>query len=291
MDLATKRPAITRRPATLLMLALSVFVVASLASATSAFAHDTQICISLNPPTADNQLPEQSSHTVTATVTKTTQFSGSMDPNVYCNDPQVTKVPAGAGLTVYFNVLSGPNVGAQGTGVTDANSQATFTWSSSVSGTDTVEAYTAMEYDDETGLPTYDPAHQAFGDIAWDSAVKNWLPPVTPPEVPTVAPSGLPDTTMAVSKKCQSKKFSISASSSGTVSKYVLQIDGKTVATSKGSTGTKKFTVNSGKYSPGTHSIKLTTTFTNGSKVVKTGKFKRCAIRTTARRINPNFTG
>ena len=55
--------------------------------------------------------------------------------------------------------------------------------------------------------------------------------------------------------------------------------------------GAKTFTINSGKYAAGTHTIKLITTFSNGTKVVKTGKFKRCAIRTTSRRISPNFTG
>ena len=38
-----------------------------------------------------------------------------------------------------------------------------------------------MEYDDETGLPLYDPTAEVPGDIAWATAVKNWLPPVTPP--------------------------------------------------------------------------------------------------------------
>lgn len=284
---ATNRPAFAHRHATVIMLALSVVIVASLAGPTSALAHDTQICISVNPPTADNQLPEQSSHTVTATLTKTIKFSGSMNPAVYCNDPAVEKVPAGAGLTVYFVVTAGPNAGAKGTSLTDANGQATFTWTSTVAGTDTVEAYTSMEYDDETGLPLYDPTAEVPGDIAWASAVKNWLPPVTPSVVSAVAP----ETTFVVAKKCLTKKFTVSASSSPNVVKYVLQIDGKTVATSKGAAGAKNFTINSGKYSAGTHSIKLITTFSNGTKIVKTGKFKRCEIRTSSRHISPNFTG
>ncbi|MGH2905184.1 MAG: hypothetical protein ACRDKI_00260 [Solirubrobacterales bacterium] len=290
MHSAQTRPLFARRTIALL-LALFSAAIAMLAGATSAFAHNTQICLTLNPPTATNQLPQQSSHTVTATLTKTLQYSGSNDPDVYCNDPEVTKVAAGAGLTVYFDVMSGPNAGAKGSGVTDANGQATFTWSSSNAGTDVVEAYTAMEYDDQTGLPLWDPVTIPNGSVSWASASKIWLPPTTP-----VTPQGAPDSALSVSKKCQSRKFTIKSSyTNGTATKFVLQVDGKTVktTTSGGSSdsGSKSFTIDSGKYSSGTHSIKLTTYFSDGTRVVKTGKFKRCAVRTTARRISPNFTG
>jgi hypothetical protein len=190
---------------------------------------------------------------------------------------------------VYFHVTDGPNAGAGGTGVTDANGQATFTWTSSTPGTDTIEAYTAAENETD-GSPSFIEGDPQLGQgaVAWTSAVKNWLPPVTPP----VTPSGVPDTALAISKKCQSKKFKITASSTGgTPTSYTLQVDGKTVSKVKSTSGTKTFTINSGNYSAGTHSIKLTTYFSNGSSVVKTGKFKRCAVRTTARRISPNFTG
>jgi hypothetical protein len=209
---------------------------------------------------------------------------GGEDPAVYCNDPQVTYTPV-AGANVNFYVTDGPNIDTTGTGVTDANGNATFSWSSSTAGTDTIKAWLDFA------------GYEADGQkVDWvevvATAVKNWLPPLTPPAgPPVVTPSGLPDTTLAVSKKCQSKKFKVNASSTANVTKYVLQIDGKTVVTSKGASGAKTFTINSGKYSAGTHTIKLTTTFSDGTKVVKTGKFKRCAIRTTARRISPNFTG
>jgi hypothetical protein len=50
-----------------------------------------------------------------------------------CGDPL-------QGATVTFTVLSGPNAGTTGTAVTDANGNASFTYSSTLTGTDTLEA-------------------------------------------------------------------------------------------------------------------------------------------------------
>jgi hypothetical protein len=282
---AHSRPAHVRRPLFVLILALSVMVVASLASATSAFAWSNQLCIALDPATANNQLPEDSTHTVTATVTERAGYGGD-DPAKYCNDPEVTYTPK-AGVQVFFYITDGPNANLSGNGVTDANGHATFSWSSSVAGTDSISAWLEVAGYEQDGTPVDWVKPTAY-------AVKNWLPPIVPPN-PPVTPAGVPDTTLVVSKKCQSKKFKISSShSNGTVTKYVLQVDGKTIKTvtpSTSDTATKTFTIDSGKYDAGSHSIKLTTTFSNGSKVVKNGTFKRCAVRTTARRISPNFTG
>lgn len=74
--------------------------------------------IDLSPTSATNDVG--ASHTVTATVKE--------------NDTPVV------GTTVTFTVTSGPNAGLTGTDVTDASGQATFTYSSSVAGTDTIEA-------------------------------------------------------------------------------------------------------------------------------------------------------
>lgn len=76
--------------------------------------------ITLTPATATN--PVGTSHTVTATV---------LDP---------TGSPV-AGVTVTFAVTSGPDAGATGTGVTNSNGQATFTYSNTGgAGTDTIVA-------------------------------------------------------------------------------------------------------------------------------------------------------
>ena len=89
--------------------------------------------------------------TVTSTtVTKT--WTGA--PNIVLNPASATN-PTGAnhvltatatdgapavGVTVTFNVVSGPNVGVTGTGTTNASGDATFSYTSSVTGTDTIQA-------------------------------------------------------------------------------------------------------------------------------------------------------
>jgi uncharacterized repeat protein (TIGR01451 family) len=74
--------------------------------------------IDLAPTSATNDVG--ASHTVTATVAE--------------NSTPVV------GTTVTFTVLSGPNAGLTGTGVTDSAGQASFTYSSALAGTDTIEA-------------------------------------------------------------------------------------------------------------------------------------------------------
>jgi len=73
----------------------------------------------LSPDTATN--PVGASHTVTATV----------------SDANGSPV---ANQLVSFNVVSGPNSGVNGSASTNASGQATFTYSSAVAGTDTIQA-------------------------------------------------------------------------------------------------------------------------------------------------------
>jgi hypothetical protein len=80
----------------------------------------------LSPSSATN--PVGSSHTLTATV----------------QDQAGHPVP---GVTVTFTVTSGPNAGVTGTAVTGADGKATFTYSSSVAGTDHIVA----SFHDATG--------------------------------------------------------------------------------------------------------------------------------------------
>ena len=75
------------------------------------------IC-SLTPPLATNDVG--ATHTVTATVT-------------------TNGIPA-VGVTVNFDVISGPNVGASSNNVTDGGGQASFSYSSITTGTDTIQA-------------------------------------------------------------------------------------------------------------------------------------------------------
>lgn len=101
--------------------------------------------IVLTPATATN--PPGTSHTVTATVRDQT---GALLPD----------------RTVTFSVTAGPNAGAGGTDVTDANGQATFTYTSNgQTGTDTIVA----SFVDSTETTRS------------DTATKTWGVPTSPP--------------------------------------------------------------------------------------------------------------
>ena len=105
--------------------------------------------IVLTPGTATN--PPGTSHTVTATV----------------RDQASAVLP---GVTVTFSVVSGPNAGAGGTGVTDVNGQATFTYTSNgLTGTDSIQA----SFVDATQTTRS------------DTATKIWGVPSASPSAPT----------------------------------------------------------------------------------------------------------
>jgi len=76
--------------------------------------------LTLTPASDINLIP--GSHTVTATVRNTQN-----------NNPV-------SGVMVNFEIISGPNTGLTGSGTTDVNGQVTFTYSSSTTGTDTIQA-------------------------------------------------------------------------------------------------------------------------------------------------------
>ncbi len=71
--------------------------------------------------------PSSQTHSVGETATVTATLTNS------CNEPL-------SGVAVNFQVTSGPNNGLPGTGVTDSNGQATFTYSSTQPGTDQLQA-------------------------------------------------------------------------------------------------------------------------------------------------------
>ena len=85
--------------------------------------------VGLSPPTAVNTLPDDDTHTVTA------HAEGPCAPEP-CTGADVP------GATVNFEVLTGPNAGAAGSDVTDANGNATFTYVNTTAtvGTDTIQA-------------------------------------------------------------------------------------------------------------------------------------------------------
>lgn len=75
--------------------------------------------------------PPSQSHGVTETASVTATYTNSGGPT--CGQPL-------SGAAVDFKVTAGPNAGTTGTGVTDVNGMATFSYSSVTTGTDTVEA-------------------------------------------------------------------------------------------------------------------------------------------------------
>jgi hypothetical protein len=108
--------------------------------------------ITLGPATADNELTAGTEHTVTATI-----VAGDYGPV--------------AGVPVEFEIISGPNAGLTGSGVTDAAGEVDFTWNPggigpSYIGTDTVVAW----FTNDDGSVTY----------GRDIATKDWVD-TTPP--------------------------------------------------------------------------------------------------------------
>ncbi len=121
--------------------------------------------IDLQPKTATNELMPDATHTVVATLT-----AGSYGPV--------------AGVPIEFSVLSGPNAGKSGSGTTDANGQASFTYgpgatvSPAYLGTDTIQA----SFTNGDGSVVY----------GSDTASKTWVD-TTPPVITcdqTVNPAG-----------------------------------------------------------------------------------------------------
>jgi hypothetical protein len=113
--------------------------------------------LSLTPPTATNPLGQ--THTVTA----------------YVTDQYLNPIP---GVSVDFEITSGPNAGATGTATTDSDGFATFSWTSSTVGTDTVTATimnAAGATVEATAEKTWVPGNQIpegpFGTIALSTAM------------------------------------------------------------------------------------------------------------------------
>jgi len=82
------------------------------------------------------------------------------------------------GIVLFFYITSGPHAGVNGNDTTDANGQATFTYTGTTEGTDTIEA----SFSDFYGRTTTS-----------NSVTKTWEAPATP--LPTPSPSPSPETT------------------------------------------------------------------------------------------------
>jgi hypothetical protein len=216
-------------------------------------------------------------------------------------------------LTTNFKAVSGPNAGLTESHPLDAAYTANHTYSSQLAGTDTWQATIELpavcyvDWEEYYGWEGELPAgcewvgeqcveeHYYCDDAivsptvtltSNDSAIL-WVNLPAPP----VEVQRDPSVSIAASKRCHTpNKFRVRPSAAnGQVASMTLYVDGKKVRTVNGST--EAFTINGSKYGPGSHSIKLVTTFTNGKKVTTTTTFNRCKARSVAKRTQPRFTG
>jgi len=116
--------------ATLIGAALCLAVMGAVAPLAQARKISTTHSTLLGPPSATN--PIGTNHTLTATVLVHTE---NCDPD----GPPPSSLPE-SGVNVKFEVVSGPNQGLTGSGVTNAQGHATFTYTSQVTGTDVLIA-------------------------------------------------------------------------------------------------------------------------------------------------------
>lgn len=293
-----ERPRIGRIALSLILAAVSLFAIASSASAVTVsippylYGTTEDLCtLDLTPKTAT--LPTGSQHTVVATVSSiipqppvafTTREANLSDVIAACVNGDISAL---ADVGVNFTVTSGPNAGKTGVGKLDATGKAYFSYAGMTAGTDTIEA--ALALPDICDSPVRLVEIQPECPIATltDTATVTW----EAPPVPVVAQAAAPDPSVSVSsrKRCVSGKFHVSPTySNGTVKTSTLFIDSRKVATK---TGTSPFTINAKSYKEGKHNVELVTVFTNGKAASKFASFSRCKVRVAARRITPKFTG
>ncbi|MGB2716768.1 MAG: Ig-like domain-containing protein [Vicinamibacterales bacterium] len=206
--------------------------------------------ITLSPPSATNTVGQN--HTVTATVRDN------------LGNPL-------AGKTVTFTVISGPNAGKTGAGTSDASGHATFTYTSSVAGTDQIQA----SFDANEGTSPADIRQS-------NTVTKTW--------VAAVVTTGKPAAKASIRggrKRCT--RTTASARVSGqNISTVTYSLDGKRIKKAKGNK--TSVTVNAKRLKSGTHRITARITFTGatGAKAqTKRVSFVRCARRAA----RPKFTG
>lgn len=215
--------------------------------------------IKLAPPEATNYVG--SPHTVTATVVRHPEVTDSSEPAV--------------GVTVTFKVIDGPNAGLTGTAVTDSSGVATFTYTSSATGVDTIEA-TFMDQRERTQRS--------------NRVTKTWINPPPPAAEPTVTPLATPTASIAAYARCSSRVLRVRPQyAGGTPDSASLYVDSKLVKKVLSSTPT--FVINTKRYRAGSHRIRVDVSYPTGQKATARGSFSKCRARTAQRKVSPNFTG
>ncbi|WP_246275882.1 PEF-CTERM sorting domain-containing protein [Methanolobus zinderi] len=159
-------------------LILTLLVVAMLAVPAVAIENGNDIpeiaTLYLSPESATNIVGE--THVLTAKLTWN-QINGDVLANFDGNDG----IP---GQTVIFKVTDGPNAGLTGSNVTDANGIATWDYSSSLTGEDTIQAFVTLQLASETREMTVN----CIPEFKFESnpVTKIWKEPAIP-EFPTMA--------------------------------------------------------------------------------------------------------
>ena len=122
---------------------------------------------------------------IALTTTTTTETIGNSH-TVTVHMTNITGNPV-AGVSVSFKIDSGPNQGLTGTGVTNANGEATFSWQSTTAGIDTVTA-SAISPTDHTSTVT------SSTNVTWvaSQVTVTAAPVVTVTPTPTATPTPTP---------------------------------------------------------------------------------------------------
>lgn len=273
--------------------------------------------INLTPETA--ALTTGATHTVTATVTST-PVPFLIDDSV-ASPVQVLSgcfygnIAALEGVDINFNVTSGPNAGKSGVVGLDASGKASFAYVGVADGTDSIAAsitlpdicYVVYNETEPLALDACD-GFQGVSSVSsqlarecspretavvlieiecptitlTDTATATWTSPV-------VQTAAAPTVSIATSSRCVSRKLTVRPTySGGTINSSTLFIDSRKVKTK---TGSGSFVINTSKYKSGKHHIEIVTVFSNGKSASKFGSFSRCAVRSAAKKVSPQFTG
>ena len=220
--------------------------------------------LALTPKTATNNVG--TNHTVTATVSKE-------------GNPV-------AGNTVTFKVTSGPNAGKTGTGITDANGRATFTYAGTGgAGTDTIEADSELTVE-PTPVLTAAQSQQVVP--VSDTAHKTWVAPTQQVAGAQARPAATAHA--ALYPRCVRSRLPARVSGRE-ITKVTFSVDGKRkrVVTRRNADGKFAANISVRKLKAGRHRLSSRIVFSAASaapaRTVRTG-FVVCK-----RRVRPAFTG
>lgn len=232
--------------------------------------------LTLDPPTATNTVGTP--HTVTATVFA----NGTPQP----------------GVAVHFEVTAGPNTGTKGDATSDANGKATFSYTGSTPGTDTITASADLLGNGE--VPTLVTATATKEWVAPPAAPVQTPPPPAPEPEPAITPPPPPQQVVlgarAVAGTAQLRAPQACVASSFTakvvgrsIAHVVFSVDGKRISAHKVGKVFRMATLDARRLAAGTHQLVAKVTFVRGSGTH--AKTLRMTFGVCKRAAAPRFTG